>query len=131
MVDFFPWEEKYSLEIDSIDSQHKELVALLNELFLAMENGKGATVTSSILDRLALYAVKHFSYEEKLFEQYSYPDSIEHHKAHEALISKVTDLTDKKFVTIELAQFLKDWLIVHIMGDDKKYTSFLIEKGVQ
>ncbi len=131
MIDFFPWEEKYSLEIDSIDSQHKELVALLNELFLAMENGKGSMVTSSILDRLASYAVNHFSYEEKLFEQYSYPDSMEHRKAHENLVSKVTDLKDKKFITIELAQFLKDWLIVHIMGDDKKYTSFLIEKGVQ
>jgi len=32
--------------------------------------------------------------------------------------------------SLELMEFLKDWVIKHIKGTDKKYSSFLLSKGV-
>jgi methyl-accepting chemotaxis protein/hemerythrin len=37
----------------------------------------------------------------------------------------------KAKVTMEIMRFLKDWLIGHIQGTDKKYTQFLNGKGIR
>ena len=51
-------------------------------------------------------------------------------------MAKVLDyeerLKDGKFVvSVEITNFIKEWLTKHIMGTDKKYTSFPVEKGVK
>ena len=40
-------------------------------------------------------------------------------------------LPNKIFLSIEVMDFLKDWLIKHILATDKEYSVFLISKGVK
>jgi hemerythrin-like metal-binding protein len=93
-------------------------------------------VTGNILDRLVSYTVMHFGVEEKLFQKHGYPDADQHKKVHEKLIAKVIDFKTKVdkgdgTISMELMDFLKDWLVSHIKGTDKKYVPFLKQHGVR
>lgn len=129
------WDEKYSVKIKEIDNQHHKLVKLINLLHDAMKEGKGRQVVAGVLNELVNYTVFHFSYEEKLFERYNYPDGQSHKFEHNSLVQKVKkyvkDFEDGKGVLpMEVMSFLQDWLLTHINGTDKKYSSFLNNKGL-
>jgi methyl-accepting chemotaxis protein/hemerythrin len=134
--DFFPWNTSLSVNIKQIDEQHQVLVAMINELHRAMKLKQSNAAIGSILDRLVEYTVNHFGHEEKLFAQYGYPEEKAHVEIHRKLVAQVSDI-QKKFedgeamVSMELMTFLKDWLVNHIQGTDKKYSSFLRGHGVK
>ena len=134
--DLMSWSNNLSVNIKQIDDQHKKLIGMINELHKAMKLKKSNSVMGSILDRLADYTVTHFATEEKLFAQYRYPEEKAHVELHRKLVAQVVDI-QKKFkagnamISMELMAFLKDWLVNHIQGTDKKYSSFLREHGVK
>ncbi|MBI1937888.1 MAG: bacteriohemerythrin [Ignavibacteriales bacterium] len=129
------WNNTYSVNINSIDNQHKRLVDLMNNLHDAMKQGKGKDVLGEILNDLANYTVYHFNHEEKLFASHGYPEGNLHKAEHDKLIKQVDELKNKYnsgsvTVTLDVLNFLKNWLTDHIVGSDKKYSSFLNERGV-
>ena len=50
------WEEKYSVNVSKIDSQHKEWIKILNDLDDAITNKRGKLAIGESLDRLIEYA---------------------------------------------------------------------------
>jgi hemerythrin len=132
----FNWTEAYSVNIMVIDTQHKQLVNMINALHEAMREGKGNEIMGQMVNNLATYAVRHFAEEEKYLTQHAYPGLAAHKAEHEAFKKKVGDLQKKmgeqKFgLTMEVMNFLKDWLIKHILEVDQKYAPFLNERGVR
>lgn len=75
----------------------------------------------------------HFSVEESLFRIFDYPDAASHQKHHMQLREEVLNIYNKfnegGSIDLELMRFLRHWLKNHIMGDDKKFTPFFLEKG--
>ncbi len=134
--DLMPWSNNLSVDIKLIDDQHKKLVGMINELHKAMKLKRSNATMGSILDRLADYTVTHFAVEEKLFAQYGYPEEKAHVELHRKLVAQVVDI-QKKFksgdamISMDLMTFLKNWLVNHIQGTDKKYSSFLRGHGVK
>ncbi|MBT3634539.1 MAG: hemerythrin family protein [Candidatus Marinimicrobia bacterium] len=129
------WKEAYTVNIIEIDTQHKKLVDLINELHAALISGTGTKVLNKILNDLVNYTLYHFDTEEKFFDLYEYPESAEHKKAHKDLVQQVAALQKKhndgeKVLTIDVMNFLRDWLQDHIVGTDKKFGPFLNSKGV-
>ncbi|HAZ12632.1 MAG: hemerythrin [Bdellovibrionales bacterium GWA2_49_15] len=130
------WKSELSVGIESIDNQHKELVAMIAELNDAMGKGKGREVLGTIFDKIIQYAGTHFAYEEKLFATHAFPGAAAHKVEHAALVKQALELQGKfkagqmtiSFATLD---FLMDWLKKHIMGTDKQYTQFLVGKGVK
>ena len=131
------WTEKLSVGIPSIDAQHKKLLAMANELYDAMKAGHGKELLNKTLDGLINYTVTHFNYEEKLFGQTAYPDAGPHKKQHEDLKKQVLAIQEKMKGgvsyghSMEVMQFLKNWLTNHIMVVDKAYGPHLTSKGVK
>lgn len=130
------WEDKYKVGISKIDDQHKKIVELINKLYDSMAEGRGKDVLKSILNDLVEYTKYHFQTEEKYFEDYKYQNKNEHKKEHEDLKNKVTELKGKvdigkAVLSTEIMQFLKQWLVNHIVESDKKYSTFLISQGVR
>ncbi len=130
------WDEKFSVKIGEIDSQHKKLFALINDLFDAMSAARGKDVLGTVLSELIEYTVYHFGTEERIFQQYGYPERINHKRAHDDLTGKVKELKTafeggNRMISIEVMNFLKDWLNVHILQEDKQYVPFLNSKGVK
>lgn len=132
---FLEWKDEYCTGIDSIDQQHRKLVNLINQLQTAVDYSTGEEFEREALNELVDYTKSHFGYEEKLMSDNGYPDYEPHKAEHEKMIGKVNEVLSEYEQNHELAirhalAFLKDWLINHINGTDKAYSSFLIGKGV-
>ena len=130
------WNQSYSVKVSESDTQHKKLIDMINELNDAMAKGKGREVLGSILDALILYTQTHFAMEERYFDQFKYPDTADHKAQHAAFVKKVKDFrygfaNNKLNVTIEIMDFLSDWLVKHICGTDKKYSDFFNKNGIK
>ncbi len=125
------WSDSYSVNIIGIDAQHKHLFDLVNELHDAMSQGQGKLVLTGTLDSLAKYASVHFADEEKLLAKANYPDLAIQKKEHEVFIQKVHELQAQQqsgavALTLPVMEFLKDWLVNHILKKDKKYMAYVI-----
>lgn len=136
-VAFFDWDDTYSVGILSIDRQHKVLIDYINRLDEEMRKSESdRNMLMYILNGLVGYTKSHFKYEEMLFELHEYPD-IEQHKAqHANLFIQVAGFRTRfeagdPAVGEELLEFLKDWLNIHILQEDKAYTSHLLERHVR
>ena len=133
----FKWEEDLRVGIVRVDEQHLVLINLINRLNAALKKRISTTVTEGIIRELLNYTKTHFGMEEELFKRYHYPDP--EHSAHlrfHAEFIKTIDDVHKKFsqgdstVGIKILNFLRQWLIEHIKGTDKKYAPFLKQHGV-
>ena len=132
----FPWSDSYSVKVATIDIQHKGLVDLINQLHQAMATGKGKEALGKTLSSLVKYMHAHFKAEEGILQSHQYPDLGNHQAEHARFIKTITEFEDKFkkgdiVLTIEVMEFLKDWLAKHIMRIDKNYSSFLNAKGVR
>ncbi|MFZ5776337.1 MAG: bacteriohemerythrin [Thermodesulfobacteriota bacterium] len=129
------WTDRYSVGVKEIDEQHKQLINMINELHEAMLAKQGKEALTKVLNKLATYCVSHFAVEEKLMSTHGYPEFAEHKDKHVKMTAKVKALigeveSGKSTISIEVMNFLKNWLDQHIMGTDKKYGPFLNSKGV-
>ncbi|WP_272701336.1 bacteriohemerythrin [Desulfovibrio sp. Fe33] len=126
------WDDSIATGIDLIDDQHKELVKLINRLNSAMLQGKGKAMIGETLEELRRYTSFHFNQEETLFEKYGYSETEEHKSVHGKLLGQVSEFIDKfdsgqTGMSRDLFYFLKDWLVNHIQGVDKRYVPHLKE----
>jgi hemerythrin len=129
------WNPSLSIKVEALDEQHKTLVNMVNELHDAMKEGKGSQTLGDVLNSLVSYTDSHFADEVRLMEIHAYPDMAEHKEIHESLLKQVLELlkrfkSGRAILTLDVMMFLKDWLVTHIQGDDKKFGVFLNSKGV-
>ncbi len=128
------WTEALLTGIPQIDKQHRKLVALANDLYHALKDGKAQEVMQQILDELVDYTTSHFSFEEGMMRKYRYPEYDNHIKAHQQLVKQITDIYEnfrnkRGCIGLETFVFLKDWLVNHIMRTDKKYVPHIQERS--
>ncbi len=131
----FEWKTEFAVGIASIDAQHQKLFAIARELYEAMSAGRGKASLALILDRLVQYTSVHFAHEERLMRVYDYPDFLRHKTQHDALTKQVLGFqkdfeSGKVSMTVQLLQFLKDWLENHIKVSDFEYAPCLKQKNV-
>jgi hemerythrin len=129
------WKEEYSVKINLIDQQHKKLIDLLNQMYDGLRAQKGKEVLGNVLDELVRYTESHFQTEERLMQTHRYPGIESHKLEHHMLVKKVTDFqkelrSGSSSVSIEVMNFLRDWLNNHILGTDKQYVGHFESKGV-
>jgi hemerythrin len=133
---FITWTEKMSVGVAILDADHKRLVCLLNDLHDGIAAGRGTERLGRVLDGLLEYAKTHFAHEEEYFAQTSYPAASEHIQEHRALTKLVMDVQARykkgKFdaLSLEVMDFLKDWLADHVLGSDKNYKAHLNASGI-
>jgi len=133
---YMSWKNDYSVGVKEIDQQHKKLIDLINALHEAMSKGQARSALGKILGELIAYCSTHFANEERLFAAHGYPDAADHKDKHQKMAAKVQALQQqfdqgKATITMDVMDFLQQWLDKHILGTDKKYGPFLNSKGVQ
>ena len=125
------WSAAFSVGIKIIDDQHKELFALVNDMFNHVVGDAQAESVyfKQVIQKAVDYVKVHFSTEEKIMLHANFPGYSEHKKAHDTfvltVVEKVKDFeAGKKFTLLEFTQFLKEWILTHIAIMDKGYFTY-------
>ena len=130
------WTDKMSVGVKVIDDDHKKLVGMVNQLYDGINAGQGKEALGKVLDGLVDYTKFHFHREEEFFAQTGYASAVAHKKEHDDLTKQVIDVQTKykngavTTLSLEVMNFLKNWLVNHIQGSDKKYGPHLNAKGI-
>lgn len=126
----YKWCDDLVVGIEEIDDDHRGLVTCLDDLFTACAAAQGPAVLKDILNRLMQYAREHFSREEDIMRKVGYPDLEDHRAMHAELVTELDDIIEQFDIdnSHELSnktlQFLEDWLVHHILIEDKKIGKF-------
>lgn len=116
-----------------IDTQHRELIERVNKLTGECAAGREKNSAIQTLDFLMDYVDFHFSAEEKLQEENSYPLLDAHKKQHEHFAGAVDSLREMleeeegpsdAFVAA-VKKNVVDWLLNHIQVWDKQVAEFI------
>jgi hemerythrin len=123
------------VKVKRFDDDHRQLFRILNQLHDGMLAGRGQNVLQTVLDDLLRYTEKHFAAEETIMKTAGYAQLLAHIDQHRKFTDKIKDVSAKYKaggigMTIEVLDFLTDWLKRHIIGVDKQYSDFLNARGV-
>ena len=128
------WNKDFEIGFDCIDTQHKIFIQKINNLHKLIVSKGNQDEKNVIINEFIQYSEYHFETEEKLMNKYKYPQSEAHVKRHEEYIRKVDkmkkDAENGTFFNIKAFIFLKNWLITHIMKEDKGYGKYLKKLNV-
>ncbi|MGE5671717.1 MAG: bacteriohemerythrin [Fibrobacterota bacterium] len=133
---FMEWNDSMSVGVQQIDNEHKKLVDLVNTLNDSMKNGKSKEALQIVFSELVDYTIEHFSNEELLMQKVNYSNITGHKREHDELTKKVRVLKDdfisgKMMVSIEVRDFLKNWIVNHIQKTDKLYTKAMNDNAIK
>lgn len=133
----FEWKDEYSINIGSIDAQHKKLFEIgnkLSELVFSKESFHNGKELLSILQELKKYTEHHFKYEENLMKMHGYVHFETHKNEHKTFFEKVhkahNELNNymEKDYFVYLIDMVSVWIINHILKEDMKFKDFLSSK---
>ncbi|HWI40730.1 MAG TPA: hemerythrin family protein [Verrucomicrobiae bacterium] len=121
------WRDYLSVDVEQIDSQHKELFRRFNNLLDACDAGAGEEELLGMLQFLDEYVSTHFRDEEKLQEELGVPGLEQHREAHRAFIRDLKEIK-RRFAqegsTHQLVaatnRILVRWLLEHIATVDRQ-----------
>ena len=141
-IEIFPWSPHFSVGVEEIDSQHQELVRILNEICSCVLSTKDydETIDKLFYDLIA-YTKFHFNSEEAFLRSCGVPDTlfVEHKANHDGLVAEAHALKDKydgdpnKDTNLEeMLTTLVLWLTKHILEEDMRMCALIsyMSKGV-
>ena len=132
----FLWKNEYSVGVEEIDFEHKQLLEAISELSEAIDNHSVNNKHEIVFDELESYIAHHFSTEERYFERFNYAGAKEHIASHRDFTEKIADFRTKYKnneveISNELIKFLEEWLRDHMLNVDRKYMECFAKNGLK
>lgn len=128
-----PWNDNLSIGIALIDEQHQEIFARVNALLAASTGQAAQGKIGELFDFLDVYTRDHFTFEEEIQQRAGYPRHAEHKKMHDGFRNTLDVLKlrhaenpDPNSLRAEVNQFVVDWLIKHISGEDQELAAYIL-----
>jgi hemerythrin len=128
------WNDQYLIGNSTIDEQHKMLFKLINDFHSRWNQVREPKEIAHLLNQLMQYCEHHFATEESIMEKEGYPKLAQHRGDHEKLASSIFSLNEEYVERHELASadvqnFVKHWLVDHIVNADYAFRDFLALKS--
>lgn len=130
------WNEAHSVNVLEIDSQHQELIGLVNQLHAAVEDCAEKHRLQNLLGELVVYTRMHFAAEEQLMKNFAYPEYARHRQEHRRLLQRLEFILGAvsigKYPTFHSDYDVStDWMLAHISAHDKLLGDYLNSRRVR
>ena len=136
MADLFVWSNDYSVNVETIDEQHQQLLARINGFLHSVQSGEGQEHVQSTVNFLVAYVDIHFRTEEYFMKKHAYPGYATHKSEHERLSNAVlsiaqgiSDIRPSRGVVTQLVTEMGTWILEHVQKMDKTLGRFLMSLG--
>jgi hemerythrin len=122
----FKWYKKYSVNNNELDEHHKTLFDIFNRLYDNCLLHDKTHCIDPIIEELESYSIYHFSAEEQHMRNRGYKEIGNHILEHRGFTQRTLQLrqvadNDEPEARRELIAFLGNWLLHHVIEEDKKY----------
>lgn len=120
------WREQLRVGNDIIDEDHKYLIDIINQIGVHLQNNEMSALELD-LQRLYDYSLLHFSREEKIAVAVGFELAFGLHHSHQTLMERLATIrtafveSEKTWtpqLALELSEFLRNWLIDHVLHED-------------
>lgn len=123
----FVWKNDYSVGVELLDEHHKNLFRIFNSLYENTMHSKEVEHVLPIIDELQEYTEYHFLAEEQYMRELDFRGTDDHILKHRDFVGRIRSLysqyrSDDLEVTIELIVVLGNWLLHHVLEEDRKYS---------
>lgn len=88
------WKSEYSVGIESMDAEHREMIDLINDVHEKLGSSPSAEDVENCLENIYSTISLHFALEERLMRDNSYAEYTDHKEDHEDLLDEIRDLMD-------------------------------------
>ena len=132
---YIEWNDDLSIGVQMFDDEHKELVDILNTLHDGIVHDIDRLNLREIGVKLVEFTVLHFRHEEMYFEDFAYPKAEVHTAQHAAIKEQMLAYYERicaehhPELSIELLDFVRDWLCMHIATADAELGKYLQAHG--
>lgn len=119
------WRDEFSVGVASIDHEHREMVALINEIFIRIEAGDKDTLSDE-LGEIHAGISAHFALEEQIMREHGYDQYQDHKADHERLLDDIRDIMDAcddgSYAAHKdaFAERLQHWFVDHFKTKDAR-----------
>ncbi len=121
------WSDKeHSLNVDRMDDTHKEFTDLINKLYIAPDEE-----FRYLFDKLCNHTEKHFSQENELMLQTSFPAIAEHVDEHRRILAELNQFNKRvkkglySFGRAYIRDTIPQWFSLHIITMDSALAAHL------
>lgn len=132
-MDWIKWDQTLELGHEAMDAEHRQLVALVDQLADSIVEERGKEAYDALLDDLIAHTKAHFATEERLMAASSYPNAELHRLEHATLIKDALGYRAKFDASgkpsVSLIYFFDQWLSRHILSSDRELANFIAGNG--
>jgi hemerythrin-like metal-binding protein len=119
------WKDQYSVGIEAVDHEHRDLIDLINKLHQELSAHSGKDVVEAFFGDLLKGISAHFALEERFMRDQKYRDFDAHKRDHEKLLDEIRDIMDEfsdreEVASDELAERLGAWFGRHFETHDAR-----------
>ncbi len=117
------WRDEFSLGVESVDVEHREMIELINSLDTSMQQGASQDAVVDTLGEIYARIAAHFALEEKIMRAANYEQLPAHKMDHERLLDRLLDVIDSvdeegRYERDALSDYLNSWFSVHFRVHD-------------
>jgi hemerythrin-like metal-binding protein len=124
------WKPEYSVGIEGVDHEHRQLIDLVNRIGEALASRRPATEVGDELAELHRAISAHFALEERFMRERGYDQAAEHKADHERLLDELRETMDEYRGGSEapvgpLIEAVEAWFAIHFQTHDARLHSRL------
>lgn len=124
-MNLLQWKPEYSVGIESMDAEHREMIELINDVYAKLVASPNAEDIEDCLEKIYSTISLHFALEERIMREHSYVEYAEHKEDHENLLDEILELIDEFIADTDsgarlLEKRLSDWFAQHFASFDAR-----------
>lgn len=132
----FTWKPEYSVNDAVLDEHHQKLFSVINSVYENVMNSREVDCVLPKIGQLSEYTRYHFAAEEQFMRDKGFPEIEDHVAQHREFANTIETLrgsynNNDLEVSRELIIVLGEWLLQHVIKEDRKYAALSTDVSEQ